>query len=60
MSDMSEDIKKIGLANQNYLREQNDMDHYAPPEKYDMPEELKENVTDDWWGAPQPTSGTMF
>jgi len=50
--DLTEDIKKIGIQNQNYLREPEE-DEFAPPERYDMPEELKGKVEDDWWGSPQ-------
>lgn len=49
MTDLTDDIKKVGQNNQMYLRD-NDMDEYAPPERYDMPEELKGEVKDDWWG----------
>lgn len=56
MTDLTEDIKKGGMANQSYMRDPEN-DEYAPPEKYDMPEELKGNVQDDWWGAP---GGTTF
>ena len=59
MTDLSEEIKKVGIMNQTYLRDP-DMDEYAPPEKYDMPEELKEDVQDDWWGATPGGQGTTF
>lgn len=59
MTDLTEDIKKVGAANQMYMRE-TDTDEYAPPEKYDMPDELKGEVRDDWWGAPTPMSASAF
>jgi len=59
MTDLTEEIKKAGMANQTYMRDA-DMDEYAPPEKYDMPDELREDVRDDWWGTPQPLSASAF
>jgi len=50
MTDLSDEIKRVGASNEAYLRD-SQYDEYAPPEKYDMPEELKGNVTDDWWGS---------
>ncbi|XP_067937818.1 uncharacterized protein [Watersipora subatra] len=55
MTDLTDDIKKTGHSNQMYMRDP-EADEFAPPEKYDMPEELKGDVQDDWWGA----SGTAF
>lgn len=50
MTDLTEASK--AHSNPSYVRERNH-DEYAPPERYDMPEELKGDVTDDWWGSPQ-------
>lgn len=50
---MTEDIKRVGQANQSYMR---DNDEYAPPERYDMPEELKADVQDEWWGSAGTTN----
>ena len=47
------------MENEMYMRDP-DMDEYAPPEKYEMPDELKEDVQDDWWGATSGSQGTSF
>ena len=59
LSDLSDEIKKAGIENEMYMRDP-DMDEYAPPEKYEMPDELKEEVQDDWWGATSGSQGTSF
>lgn len=55
MTDLTDEIKKAGMANHSYMRD-TDMDEYAPPEKYDMPDELKGDVRDDWWGTASATN----